>query len=134
MTDRYTKTVLTVIAGALIYLCIVMTPLPAAHAQGGLRPGEISSGPISVVVTGWKTDPAPVMFQRPMPVTVSNDVLRVSGSVTTERSSGQADRVVLVGWEEQAVRERPAPSNSSFRMLSNGLNKSGVPVEPSQPR
>ena len=29
MNDRYIKTVLTVIAGALIYLCIVVTPLPA---------------------------------------------------------------------------------------------------------
>ena len=30
MTDRYTKTVLTVIAGALIYLCIAITAFPAA--------------------------------------------------------------------------------------------------------
>ena len=40
MTDRYTKTVLTVIAGALIYLCVVMTAFPAAQAQSSARPGE----------------------------------------------------------------------------------------------
>jgi hypothetical protein len=129
MTDRYTKTVLTMIAAALIYLCVVMTPLPAAHAQGSQRPGEISTGPIQVIVTGWKTaETVPVAFQRPVPVTVSNDVLRVM----TERSSGQADRVVLVGWEPGGVRERPTPSN--FRPFPSTADAAGLPVVPQQPR
>jgi hypothetical protein len=31
--DRYTKFVLTVIAGALLYLGVIFTPLPTAIAQ-----------------------------------------------------------------------------------------------------
>ena len=54
MTDRYTKCVLTVIAVALVYLCVIFTPLPHAHAQtSSIRPGE-SSGPTEVVVVGWE--------------------------------------------------------------------------------
>jgi len=125
MTDRYTKTVLTVIAGALLYLCIVMTPFPAAQAQSQ-RPGEISSGPIQVIVTGWKTEPLPVAFQRPVPVvTLGSDVLRINGSVTTERSSGRADRVVLVGWEENAIRD--SPSSTPLRTITQ--NVPGFPVQ-----
>ena len=33
MIDRYTKFVLTVIAGALLYLAVIFTPLPAVNAQ-----------------------------------------------------------------------------------------------------
>jgi len=95
MTDRYTKTVLTVIAGALIYLCIVMTAFPAVQAQGSKRPGE-PTGPADVVIVGWKSTV-------PMPV-VANEPLRV----ITERSSSVPDRVVLVGWEETGARDRQA--------------------------
>lgn len=95
MIDRYTKTVLTVIAGALLYICIVMTAFPAVQAQGSKRPGE-PTGPADVVIVGWKsTAPMPVVAPEPL-------------HVITERSSGVPDRVVLVGWEETAARERQA--------------------------
>ena len=92
MTDRYTKTILTVIAGALIYLCVVMTAFPAVQAQASSqRPGE-PTGPVEVVVVGWKsTAPMPVVAPEPL-------------RVVTERSSGVPDRIVLVGWEEAAPR------------------------------
>lgn len=93
MSDRYTKTILTVIAGALIYLCVVMTAFPAVRAQGTQRPGE-PSGPLEVVVVGWKPNTAvPIVAPQPL-------------RVITERSAG-ADRVVLVGWEENAGRDAP---------------------------
>ena len=92
--DRYTKTVLTVIAAALIYLCIVMTPFPAAHAQGTRRAGEMITTPIEAVIVGWKTnEPLPITAARPL-------------QVQTERSTGAADRVVIVGWEENSARDR----------------------------
>lgn len=106
MIDRYTKVLLTVIAAALVYLCVVLTPLPGLQAQTAKRPGD-PTGPAEAVIVGWRTnDAVPVAFQRPIPVTAA-EPLRVTGSVTTERSSNVADRVVVVGWEENAVREKP---------------------------
>lgn len=107
MTDRYTKFILTVIAGALIYLAMIFTPLPGAYAQvPTIRPGE-SSGPTQVVVVGWQTSQAvvPVSISQPVQVTASRP-LPVTGQVKTERSSDLADRVILVGWEENATRDR----------------------------
>jgi hypothetical protein len=116
--DRYTKFLLTVIASALVYLCIVLTPLPGLHAQTAPRPGD-PTGPGQVVIVGWQTNtPVPVAFGRPVPVT-SAEPLRITGSVTTERSSGAADRVVLVGWEERASR---ANRSEPMQMLSNNPN------------
>ncbi len=102
MIDRYTKFILTVIAGALLYLAAIFTPLPGLGAQTpSLRPGE-PSGPTEVVIVGWlpgRREPIPVSIQQSGP-------LRVTGQVTTERSLDRADRVVLVGWEENAGRDR----------------------------
>jgi hypothetical protein len=102
MIDRYTRIVLTVIAGALLYIAAILTPLPALTAQvPSLRPGE-SSGPTEVVVVGWRAggrDPVPVTIEQSRP-------LRIEGTVTTERSTTRvADRVILVGWEPGADRE-----------------------------
>jgi hypothetical protein len=95
MTDRYTKAVLTVIAGALIYLCVVMTAFPALSAQTAKRPGD-PTGPGEMVIVGWKSDAAiPIVTKEPL-------------RVITERSSGVPDRVVLVGWEELSQRDRQA--------------------------
>jgi hypothetical protein len=105
MIDRYTKFILTVIAGALLYLAVILTPLPRVSAQG--RAGELS-GPLQVVVVGSQMPAGqtmPVSFQQPVPVTL-NDPVTVTGRVTTERSSGAADRVVLVGWEENSNRDK----------------------------
>jgi hypothetical protein len=118
MNDRYIKSLLTVIAGALLYLCVVLTPIPAASAQTpSLRPGE-SSGPTEVVVVGWRPgarDVIPVTIQQTQPI-------RIEGAVTTERSTTRvADRVLLVGWEPGATREvqrAPRPLTES----------SGLPV------
>ncbi len=66
------------------------------------------SGPTQVVIVGSQMPAGqtmPVSFQQPVPVTI-NDPVTVTGRVTTERSSGAADRVVLVGWEENSSREK----------------------------
>jgi hypothetical protein len=88
MTDRYTKTVLTVIAVALVYICVVITPLPAVSAQqASLRPGE-PTGPAEVTVVGWRQDVAvPITFAQPLRVI---------------EEPGAVKRVVITGWEENA--------------------------------
>ena len=106
MIDRYTKFILTVIAGALLYLAVIFTPLPTANAQIPSKyPGQ-SSGPTEVVVVGWQTGQAivPVSIGHPVQVTASKP-LPVTGQVKTERVSDRADRVILIGWEERAVRD-----------------------------
>ena len=107
--DRYSKIVLTVIAAALVYLCVVLTPLPSAHAQGTRRAGEMITTPIEAVIVGWKSsDPLPITSARPLPV-------------QTERSTGTADRVVIVGWEEQAARDRVTAMVPFMSSRSQGL-------------
>jgi hypothetical protein len=94
MIDRYSKIVLTVIAGALVYLCVVMTAFPAVQAQSTTRAGEMINQPIEAVIVGWRVaDPLTISASRPLPV-------------QTERSTGTADRVVIVGWEENGLRDR----------------------------
>jgi hypothetical protein len=106
MIDRYSKIVLTVIAAALVYLCIVMTAFPAVQAQVTQRPGEFTGRPIDAVIVGWKiTEPLQIATTRPIPV-------------QTERSTGAADRMVIVGWEENAAPGYPgvlAPIQSARR-------------------
>jgi len=113
MTDRYTKIVLTVIAAALVYLCIVMTAFPSVQAQGTMRAGEMINKPIDAVIVGWKiSEPVQIAATRPL-------------VVQTERSTGAADRMVIVGWEENAAPGHPgalAPIQSSRRQ--------GLPVSP----
>ena len=115
MIDRYTKTLLTVIAGTLLYIAAIVTPLPAANAQTPSKfPGQ-SSGPTEVVVVGWTTSQAvvPVSISQPVQVTASKP-LPVTGQVKTERASDRADRVILIGWEEGANRD----SARTLEMLS----------------
>lgn len=116
MIDRYTKAVLTLIATALVYLCVALTPLPSLQAQGTLRPGE-PTGPLPVLIVGWRGAPGeavPVSATTPIPVSVPAPIritgpVQVTGSVTTEKASDRADRVVVVGWEEGGNRDgRPA--------------------------
>ena len=127
MIDRYTRIVLSLIAGTLIYIAVILTPLPSAHAQQPtLRPGE-SSGPTEVVIVGWRPggrEPVPVTIQQSQP-------LRIEGAVTTERSSTRvADRVLLVGWESGAGREVIRPE----RPLSETSRLPVVLPPPPQPR
>jgi hypothetical protein len=109
MNDRYIKTMLTIIAGALLYLCIVMTPLAGVSAQTPSKTPGVSSGPMEVVVVGYNA-------QSPMPVAVSGLVevtaatpLRITGQVSTTKGSDRADRVILVGWEKRANRDKGGP-------------------------
>jgi hypothetical protein len=120
--DRYTKSVLTVIAAALVYLCVVLTPWPAAHAQRATqRPGDFV-GPGEIVIVGWKApEPVSITAQQPLAVTASAP-LQVTGRVTTERSSGRADRVVIAGWEELASADRAGRA----RAIESGA--AGLPV------
>jgi hypothetical protein len=104
--DRYLKGVLTIIAAALVYLCLVLTPWPGAVAQGPpplVRPGDYT-GPIPVAVVSWRAAEG-------VAAVVQNTV-QVAGRVATERGTGEADRVVLVGWEE---RSDPVRGNKEFR-------------------
>src|SRR5688572_19637507 len=106
MIDRYTKTLLTVIAGTLLYIAALVTPIPAANAQTPSKyPGQ-SSGPTEAVVVGWQSGQSvvPVSISQTVQVTASKP-LPVTGQVKTERASDRADRVILVGWEERAVRD-----------------------------
>jgi hypothetical protein len=94
--DLYLRAVLTVIAVALVYLCVVLTPLPVLSAQGqrvvGAQTPGVYTGPAEMVVVGWKVPE--------IPVTVSNEV-RVNGRVETTPTLA-AQRTVIVGWEELA--------------------------------
>ena len=55
---------------------------------------------------------------------VVQNTVQVSGRVTTERSTGAADRVVLVGWEE---RSDPLRGNKEFRPFDAGASR-GLPT------
>jgi hypothetical protein len=119
--DRYLRAVLTVIAGTLVYLCVVLTPLPPALAQQApVMPG-VPSGPAEVVVVGWQPGMPALPVEVSAPVRLQGPV-EVTGAVQTQQSPGLADRVVLVGWEEQTTEKQLG----QFRPLGPALP--GVPV------
>lgn len=129
-TDRYLRAVLTVIAAALVYLCVVLTPWPAVQAQTAARPGD-PTGPAQVVVVGWRApqnERVPIVAPSAIPVTMSEPI-RVTGQVTTERTAGDADRVVIVGWEERAAVRRGGGSFRTFD-VTNPAREVGLPVAP----
>ena len=124
MIDRYTKAVLTLIAIALVYLCVILTPLPSLEAQTRVRPGD-PTGPAEMVIVGWRGAPGetiPVSTLRPVPVIVTEPV-RITGKVITERGDDKAERVVLAGWEENAVREA---ARGPMRTIT--VKTPGIPV------
>lgn len=105
--DRYIRVALTVIAAALVYLCIVLTPFPTASAQAGRVVGAptpgVSTGPAEMVVVGWRVpDTIPVSVARGE-MRITNDTIRVTGRVQAEQPPDSAQRTVLIGWEEQAT-------------------------------
>jgi len=128
MIDRYTKAVLTLIATALVYLCVILTPLPGVQAQATQRPGE-PTGPVQTVIVGWRGAPGetiPVSASQPVPVTVNSPV-EVKGRVAIDKATERADRVVLVGWEVGATRDaRPESPLRSF------TSSSSLPVDVKQ--
>lgn len=111
--DRYTKAVLTIIAGALIYIGAMLggsaagAQGPSAAAGGLIEPGK----PQPVVVVGWGTlrDDGQVLLQRirdttgmmrtdvtlpvalqatserPLPVTIARQPVAVALNVTAQR-------------------------------------------------
>ena len=116
--DRYSKVVLSVIAAALVYLCLVLTPLPALRAQGTQRPGE-GLGPVQVVVVGWRApanEAVPVAIGQPVQV---DGTVQVRGSVATEPVE-RASRVVITGFETDATREHSAGFHA--------LGAAGLPI------
>jgi hypothetical protein len=115
--DWYLRFVSTVIAAALVYLCLVLTPWPYVDAQTARRPGD-PTGPAEMVIVGWRlpNDAAlPVQVRGRAEVAVANDV-RVSGRVSTEPVPNTSARVVLAGWEDGAARELPG----TFRTWNDG--------------
>jgi hypothetical protein len=123
-SDLYLRAVLTVIAAALVYLCVILTPVPAVSAQAGQVVGApvpgVSTGPGEMVIVGWKTADA-------IPVNVRSEV-RVAGRVQTEQLSGAVDRVVVAGWESQAT----ARARGEFVGFGESA-KQGLPVSIKQP-
>jgi hypothetical protein len=106
--DTYSRFVLTVIAAALVYLCVVLTPPVGLSAQvpATSKPGE-PTGPVEVVVVSWRaTESAPVRVTEPV---------QVAGRVEAVRSDQAPDRVVIAGWErytgvgQPGVLERLTP-------------------------
>lgn len=67
-TDLYTKTVLTVIAASLVYICLGRPDvIPSAEAQNSVGPAQ------EVVIVGWKPTPRSMsavqeLERQPLPV------------------------------------------------------------------
>lgn len=121
--DSTVKGLLAIIAGALVYLCVVLTPMPVVHAQtvfGARTPGE-PTGPAEVVIVGWRTPAA-----QAMPVQVVGTVT-VTGEVQTRQSPRAVDRVVLAGWEADG------PSQGDAYTRWNDASR-GLPVLAVTPR
>ena len=132
--DAYLRGVLTVIAGALVYLCVVLTPLPAVSAQTALRPGD-PTGPGEMVIVGVRLPEGaglPVQVQGPVAiggeVRVTGDV-KVTGTVQTEQVPRTTQRVVLAGWEENGS----TTTAGRFLPWDQPTNQA-LPVSPRVPR
>jgi hypothetical protein len=120
--DRYTRAVLTVIAGALVYICIALTPMPSVSAQRALRPGD-DTGPGRVVIVGWEaTTHVPVQLVDSITLKTTGD-MRVVGTVQTQQAPRTLDRVVLAGWEERGAAGTPG----GYRSLDPNA-RAGIPV------
>ena len=123
--EAYLRGVLTVIAAALLYLCILFSPLPVASAQSGRVVGAptpgVSTGPAEMIVVGWKVpDTVPVTITRGE-VQVTNQSLRVSGTVRTEQAPNTATRTVVIGWEDQSSPTTPGDFSALRGAKLNGL-------------
>jgi hypothetical protein len=131
--DLYLRVVLTVIAGALVYLCVVLTPMPSVSAQtgrivGGKTPGEYT-GPAEVTIVDWRL---PAGASLPVTVTrgdvrITNEV-SVSGSVEVTQTPNNPLRSVVVGYEDGATSNRAG----QFQGLLQATGR-GVPVNVSNP-
>ena len=124
--DLYTRIVLTIIAATLVYLCVVLTPIPVVSAQTGRivgtqRPGEYT-GPAEVVIVGWRAaDGGTIPVSIPGGVRVTNEVA-VIGEVFVKQLADDHLRTVLIGHEEGATGR----ANGTFRTLNPRTG--GLPV------
>jgi hypothetical protein len=124
--DLYLRAVLTVIAGALVYLCVVLTPSATVLAQ---QPGQIvgapvpgvSTGPAEMVIVGWRSADV-------IPVAISRGEVRVTGRVETEPAENSVFRTTLIGWEE-----RGAPRNPGLFQPFVEATGQSLPVKPRTP-
>jgi hypothetical protein len=125
--DRYTKTVLTVIAACLVWLCVAGLP-GAAHAQqavtlqnstGAAVPvvivgtGSITrGGALSVTFRGDRSDPTvpvtlPYTPEHPLPAQLPyTEAQPMPMAITSVRHGGQWDPV-RVAVEDAALRAKP---------------------------
>ena len=108
--DRYTKTLLTIIAAALVYIAAMLS---GERAQAQSNAGEVSTRPQRVVVVGWEIQPRalPVAIEsvtRPLPVAVQSPPQPIP--VTISGPPAQPWPVTLTGiragsdWDEIRVR------------------------------
>ena len=122
--DWYLRSVLTVIAAALVYLCLVLTPWTRVSAQTAARPGD-PTGPAEMVIVGWRLPNGaalPVQIQGRTEVAVAGEV-RVAGRVLAEPVPNTSTRVVLAGWEDAGTRERLG----TYRTWNDG-QRAALPV------
>ena len=127
MSDRYCRAMLTVIAVALVYLCIVLTPWPTVSAQRGLRPGD-DTGPAQAVIVGWRAgERVPVEIVGSVTLNTTGQT-KVTGTVQTEPAPGAIGRVVLAGWEEGGFAQTPGTFVSFGRDARPQGPPPGLPV------
>ena len=123
--DRYTRAVLTVIAGALVYICIAL--MPSVSAQRAARPGD-DTGPARVVIVGWESNtrvPVPVQVVDSVTLKTTGD-MRITGTVQTEQTPRTIARVVLAGWEERGM----ATNHGVYRALDPQARDRAIPGIP----
>ena len=123
-SDLYLRVVLTVIAAALVYLCVVFTPMPTVSAQrivGGRTPGEYT-GPAEVVIVDWRLPDGatlPVHVMRG-DVRVANEV-SVKGNVQVVQAADNPLRTLLIGHEEGASLAGPGRFVGMNQATGRGL-------------
>ena len=116
--DRFTKFLLTIIAGALVYIAAMLS---GERLEAQNVAGEISRHPQPVVVVGWETQPRalPVVIDsttRPLPVAVQQPLQPLP--VTVTGAPPQPWPVTLTGiragsdWDEIRVRAQQRPTST----------------------
>ena len=112
-TDRYTKAVLTIIAGALLYIGAMLSGQPAsAQGQGptsGSATQMMDGRPQPVVIVGWATPerPLPVTVEQPLSVTLRSTSEPLPVTIAGVRAGGDWDELRVK--VEQPLTRNPGP-------------------------
>ena len=113
-TDRYTKAVLTIIAGALLYIGVMLSGQPASAQGQGATQGSagmvMDARPQPVVVVGWQTPERslPVTVEQPLSVTLRGTPEQpLPVTVTGIRAGGSWDEIRVK--VEQPLTRLPGP-------------------------